>query len=140
MSKRTKHTELQNINYEEHCGVEDKSQDSFFGLPVIRLCVGFFKYNITKINARTDLAPFLKKMKLKPFHQDYAVLMRAMKDTNTHMHLALQDKDNIQVQADLFAQSRRLAETCQGFMIKYKLNPPVVQAEPAYEHPTGEQP
>lgn len=110
-----------NINYEEHCGVADQSEESFFSLAKIRLCVGFYKYTLKQLEARSDLADFLKKMKMKPLQIEYANLCRAMKDTNTHMHLCLENPDNIQAQADLQDLSKNLAEMCQIIIYRHKL-------------------
>lgn len=109
------------VNYEEHCGVETQDEESFFSLPEIRLCVGFYKYTLKAIDARSDLADVLKKAKLRPLQIEYANLCRAMKDTNTHMHLALKHPDDLQVQADLQELSKNLAEMCQIIIYRHKL-------------------
>jgi len=118
MPKKT--TQTKTTNYTEFSGISesDLEASSLLGIPEVQSVIGFYKHEISRINADKSGTAFTKKLKLNKLKHEYFVFARKLKHITIGLQALEKDDTNEQAKADLPVMGLELASICQFLMQK----------------------
>lgn len=100
-------------------GVEDGEENeyTFFDIPEVKLCLGFYKHEIKRLQENKSHSKFLVKLARKRIESEYMTLCHKIETLHKTITVVDTDPENDQAVADMNAIGRELAMWC-GEIIK----------------------
>jgi hypothetical protein len=107
------------------CNEDNKADMTYIEIAEVRLCVGYYKHEITKLRV-TAAQPLRKDMKTKilRLEKEYVALCAEIKRLNMCMRKFESDDTDIQALFDMRAAGTNVAKACLEIMHCYKLPAP----------------